>query len=92
VTVLPWKSHVASYCIADGSLDFVFIDADHHYPHVIEDIRDWFPKIRSGGLISGHDFAHPDYPDWGVEKAVREYFGDNFEATGHDFVWFSWKS
>jgi hypothetical protein len=40
----------------DGSLDFVYIDANHKYEHVVADIAAWEPKVRSGGIISGHDF------------------------------------
>lgn len=61
----------ASEYVDDGSLDFVFIDASHDYDNVIADIRAWYPKVKEGGVIAGHD-----YPDWpGVKKAVEEYFG-----------------
>jgi len=40
----------------DDSLDFVFIDANHSFEYVIEDIALWSKKVRSGGMISGHDF------------------------------------
>jgi len=39
-----------------GSLDFVYIDANHSLPYVIDDIMTWLPKIRPGGIISGHDY------------------------------------
>jgi hypothetical protein len=41
---------------ADRSLDFVFIDACHAHPGVDEDIACWTPKVRSGGIMSGHDY------------------------------------
>jgi len=40
----------------DASLDFVYIDANHSLPYVIEDIMTWLPKIKPGGIISGHDY------------------------------------
>lgn len=89
MTMLFMKSHDAIKYVKDKSLDFVFIDADHSYEHCIEDIRDWTPKVKSKGLVSGHDFGHPDFP--GVEKAVREYFGDNFGLID-DRIWYSWKT
>jgi predicted O-methyltransferase YrrM len=56
--------------IQNFSLDFVFIDASHDYENVIADIRAWYPKLKEGGVIAGHD-----YPTWaGVKKAVDEYF------------------
>jgi predicted O-methyltransferase YrrM len=41
---------------ANGSLDFVFIDACHTHPAVDQDIAAWAPKVRSGGIVSGHDY------------------------------------
>lgn len=40
----------------DGSLDFCFIDANHRYEFVVADVAAWLPKIKSGGIISGHDY------------------------------------
>jgi autotransporter strand-loop-strand O-heptosyltransferase len=60
---------------SDNSLDLVFIDADHDYESVLEDIEGWFHKVKKGGILAGHDFL--DYFP-GVEKAVREFFGDNY--------------
>lgn len=43
----------------DGSLDFVYIDANHTLPQVIADLAAWSPKVRTGGLIMGHDYRKP---------------------------------
>lgn len=48
---------------ADGSLDFVYIDANHSFKHVTEDICEWSKKVRKGGVISGHDFRDDDSHD-----------------------------
>lgn len=57
----------------DESLDFVFIDGNHNYSYVKEDILKWKPKIKKGGILSGHD-----YYNWiGVKQAVDEIFGIN---------------
>jgi hypothetical protein len=60
--------------VPDKSLDFVFIDGDHSYVGCSHDIKLWLPKIKSGGFISGHDYAHPRLP--GVKKAVDEMFNN----------------
>ena len=57
----------ASKTYKNESLDFVFIDASHEYESVKEDIEAWFPKIKRGGYLAGHDY---DWP--GVEKATNE--------------------
>lgn len=68
--------------VQDGSLDFVFIDASHDYESAKKDIEAWSPKVRPGGLISGHD-AH-----WtGVIKALEEVVPD-YELAGVDNVWY----
>ena len=58
--------------IADDNLDLIYIDADHAYEHVKEDIKIWYPKVRKGGIVCGHDY---DVPEWeGVKRAVDEIF------------------
>lgn len=61
----------ASYEIADGSLDFVYVDADHSYAACKADLATWLPKLRRGGMMSGHDFNFP-----GVLHAVQEVATD----------------
>jgi predicted O-methyltransferase YrrM len=60
----------ASKLYKDESLDFVFIDADHTVEAVLNDIHHWFPKVKRGGHIAGHDY----FNDPGVQKAVRTFF------------------
>jgi hypothetical protein len=70
----------------DESVDLVFIDANHSYNFVKEDIECWYPKIRPGGILAGHDYCS-SFP--GVEKATREYFeplGKEIELD-HNSVW-----
>lgn len=71
LTVLRMESVEAAPIVADASLDFVFIDAEHSYRSVLQDIAAWQPKVRPGGLLMGHDFS-PKYP--GVQRAVSEVF------------------
>jgi len=56
----------------DNTLDFVFIDAAHDYDSIKKDIMDWYPKVKNGGVIGGHDYNNNDWP--GVVKAVTEFF------------------
>ena len=44
--------------IPDNSLDICFIDADHTYTHVHQDISLALPKVKTGGIICGHDFEN----------------------------------
>ena len=41
----------------DNSLDFVYIDGNHDYQYVVNDIAEWSKKVRPGGIVSGHDYS-----------------------------------
>lgn len=73
VRVLRIGSVEAARIFDDGTVDYVWIDANHNYEPVVADIAAWTKKIRPGGAIGGHDYT-PEYP--GVQRAVREAFGD----------------
>jgi len=62
----------------DNFFDFIYIDANHKYKEVKKDIELWYPKLKSGGLFSGHDYLDRLDPecDFGVKSAVDE-FGKN---------------
>lgn len=62
---------------ADGSLDAVFIDGDHSYEAVEADINAWLPKVKSTGILAGHD-----YDDSGVHAAVNSFFPGEVETIG----------
>jgi hypothetical protein len=66
------SSELASKDYEDNSLDMVFIDADHSYSGVKNDINLWFSKVKPGGYIGGHDYDYPGL-DFGVKKAVDEF-------------------
>ena len=72
VKVMRAFSVEAAKDVPDESLDWVYIDANHSYHAVCEDLQAWYPKVRSGGLISGHDFVDSGEP-FGVKSAVLEF-------------------
>lgn len=90
--IVKCDSTEASKLIANESLDFVYIDANHSYEACLSDIKIWYPKLRVGGIIAGHDYI-PDgiYPEgvFGVQRAVNEYFKDKIINTTKD-AWASW--
>lgn len=53
---------------SDKFFDAVYIDGLHTYDQVLLDIDNYLPKIKSGGIISGHDFEIP----WTQEQ--EEFF------------------
>lgn len=79
----------SSPLIQDGSLDFVFLDANHMYEDVLADIKAWTPKVRTGGLVMGHDYGGrwDRRGIWGVSKAVHEVFGQEKVIVSPGAVW-----
>lgn len=59
VNPIRLTSTQASLLYDDNSLDFVFIDADHTPEGIRGDLRCWYPKVKSGGVIAGHDYDYP---------------------------------
>src|SRR3989344_1745838 len=57
------------------SLDFVYIDANHAFDYVMEDIIEWSKIVRPGGIISGHDYHCFKYNEvsFQVSSAVNVY-------------------
>lgn len=83
-------SEIAADMFNDNSLDFVYIDANHAYDYVVQDIELWYPKVKKGGFICGHDYLgldwydDPNYSDnnkdkfiWGTDGIYMGVFGVN---------------
>jgi hypothetical protein len=89
--VLAEASPGAAAHFADESLDFAFLDGNHLYESVQADILAWWPKIKRGGLLTGHDYGvHRDAGGpWGVRRAVDEFTAALriSPAIGEDGVW-----
>ena len=68
VNVIKASSLEAAKQFQPGQLDWIFLDADHTYERVLEDLIAWHEKIKQGGVLMGHD-----YLDTGA--AVRLNFG-----------------
>ena len=78
-SILRQTSKDAANSFKTASLDFVYIDAQHHYEAVKEDIELWSDKVRPGGLIGGHDYLDGEIDSgfYGVKRAVDEWVNDN---------------
>jgi hypothetical protein len=74
VVVLRATSVDGTRHFKDGSLDFVYIDADHRYKYIKEDLVVWHPKVKSGGIFAGHDYLNIKVPHVvDVKRAVDEF-------------------
>lgn len=74
------KSEEASTLFAPESLDFVYIDADHTQSGICKDLACWFPKVKWGGVVSGHDYF--DGNRYGFDCRVKTVV-DEFFAQAH---------
>jgi len=87
------SSMEASKDFLDESLDFVFIDANHHYEFVVNDIAEWSKKIKKGGIVSGHDYStHMFEVKAAVDGWVKSRKIKNLFLTSQHHCWFYVKS
>ncbi len=72
--IIPIKSDSikASSIFPDEHFAMVFLDDNHDYTYVVEELKAWWPKVKKGGMYCGHD-----YQAVGVNKAVLEFVKDN---------------
>jgi predicted O-methyltransferase YrrM len=63
--------------VEPGTLDLVYVDARHDYESVLEDLECWWPKLRPGAIMAGHDYVDGELPNgvFGVRSAVDTFFG-----------------
>ena len=86
VLKLKAKSSDAHNSIKDNTVDLVYIDGDHSYEAVKNDIIFWKPKIKNTGYICGHDYYQHD-DSIGVKKAVDEFFPNKIIKIYKDSSW-----
>lgn len=72
ISLVQKTSDDAVLDFTDESFDFIYIDGIHQYENVKQDIINYLPKVKKGGVIGGHDYG-PHWP--GVKVAVDEMFG-----------------
>ena len=71
----------------DNYFDFVYVDGNHNYHAVLQDLRLYYPKIKDGGVMSGDDWSISGNR---VKRAVREFteeVGVKFSVKQDQF-WF----
>jgi len=77
--------HKIVHQFEDEFFDFIYIDCDHRYEYVKRDLNDWWPKLRSGGIMAGHDYLEKSCWKgawtYGVVTAVNEFVKE------HELSW-----
>lgn len=77
--MLRMKGEEACDIFSDESLDFVYIDANHTYDGVKNDLKDWYPKVKSGGLVMGHDYLPKNFYPEGTKDIPLHLFPEGKE-------------
>jgi predicted O-methyltransferase YrrM len=93
ISVIEKYSADAAKDFEDNSLDLIFIDAEHDYENVKLDILSWTPKLKSGGIIFGHDYPDPKIENAGFEglaQAVNEEIRDSDKFSKFSYLFGIW--
>jgi hypothetical protein len=75
--------------IPDNSLDYIFIDGLHTYEQLLKDCKNYYSKVKTGGLFSGHDWPMPD-----LQRSVYEFMDslnisrDKLKVTNDNSIWY----
>jgi Methyltransferase domain len=84
--VAPSQQAAAIANYREEPFSLVFLDADHGYEAVKEDIAAWGALLVPGGILCGHDWGDPHWP--GVERAAVELLGDRAQWLAGG-VWYA---
>ena len=78
VHILRKESIEASKQFSDEYFDWIYLDADHSYEGCLKDLKAWYPKLKKGGIFSGHDYFDGSYTGgiFGVKSAVDSFISD----------------
>lgn len=92
VIITPKVSTEAVESFKDNSVDFVFVDGDHSLEAVDFDVRNWWRKVKVGGILAGHDYL--DYDGWSrnIQTVVHRFAIENgiplyVVAEEHQLPW-----
>ena len=88
VKKIKMKSSDAAKLFEQNSIDFIYIDGNHLYKAVKEDLKNYFPIVKDGGIIAGHDYNTTDWHLADVVRAVNEFFNiPPFQTYTDDKSW-----
>lgn len=79
VRLIEGYSVDASQQFRDNYVDCAYIDGNHSYPAVMADMDAWWPKVKIGGIMGGHDFQNKTDEGWWceVERAVIRWASEH---------------
>jgi hypothetical protein len=85
VEFLRSNSSDAAKSFEDGSVDFAYIDGNHEYKAVLDDILAWYPKVKNGGYLCGDDICSTDMKEHDSEGNVLRIWAR--KSDGSPLYW-----
>jgi hypothetical protein len=83
IQILRKFSTEAMLDIQDNSVDWIYVDGNHSYEYVKEDLAGWWPKLKSGGFLCGDDYVKQDDLQFGIIQAVDEFSEEYKDQINH---------
>jgi len=75
--IIRKRSEDAVKRFEDELLDFVYIDGNHEFDYPLRDIEAWWPKVKTGGILSGHDYVRVQHMEFTIKDALEEFTEKN---------------
>lgn len=88
VKIVRQWSHIAAAAFDKESVDFVYLDANHSKAGSLNDLMAWWPIVKQGGILAGHDYCPGNGEGMGVKEAVDQFAEWNqlkVKATNREF-------
>ena len=67
--------------LEDESADFIYLDARHDYLGLWADLEAYWPKLRRGGIMAGHDYIHASEGDRAAGGAAGNDYSINYDGS-----------
>ena len=104
VVLIKKPSETGHHFIENDSLDWIFIDANHSHKSVYQDCMNYWPKVKKGGVFSGHDWFTDDRgvntvrngiyqfcDEMGIDKNSIISMRDDPDHHKNEGCWMIWK-
>jgi cephalosporin hydroxylase len=86
IEIIDSDSIEAAAKFEDESIDLLFLDGSHSYPYTGEELKVWLPKVKIGGIVSGHD-----WPAGGIQQAVKENISKPVQVVSSNGAYWVYK-
>lgn len=96
IRFIPSLTVDAALSWPNNDIDFLYIDADHSYESVMDDLKAWWPLVKKGGIIAGDDYLNPLYTGttdaWDdferdMKLKFNRYETPNTDPRGMKLIW-----